>query len=344
MRIKFGLFFWRLILLLAIIVTVPETSRAVVETTVRNEIDLGLKLLESDNIYQIRQYLTLFPYSPFGNQLKRRINRLTLKQKKQTQKQGLESLTSKPAISDDMPVPESPPKATEQSDPPKPESMKPTPPPIEPPPIEESPPAPPKATEQATTDNKESAPEKLTEDSESTTPTPEKDYRNDWSKIEIGIPLSISITDDDGSEVDTADTNAAIILAWSDEVMMGFGGGAGIDYFTRKIQSTGDELQHLYFEGLVRGTIVNLVNVGAGFGYGITSINLKDAGETKIVPGQGTITTFSVGLAWRSYGLNYSVGTFNGSYRWANSSGGQLSEGEVKWKGTMQFITFEYVY
>jgi hypothetical protein len=172
-------------------------------------------------------------------------------------------------------------------------------------------------------------------------PEPEKD----WAKVEIGIPTAVKITDDSGNAQATDGSPLALYLGWSSEYMFDTGGGGATYYISQKLAGTGAELQHLFMEAQIKGLVLNQINWSIGWGTGITTTDWSDKPSgMEIVPGTGTIQSLSMGYKYGSFGINYAMVSFTGSYQWAISSGVSTSKGETKWQGSMNMFTFEYHY
>ena len=173
---------------------------------------------------------------------------------------------------------------------------------------------------------------------------PEKDEpEKDWGKFELGIPTKVLITDTDGDELTLKGSASGIFIGWSSEVWLNFGGGVGLEYFTQVLETDEDEYQHLYMETHIKGRFFGLVNLGIGFGGGFTTVAKKDKPNSlEIIPGQGYVISMSTGITYGSFGINYSILNFTGSYREIESS--SISERNVEWKGTANIITLEYLY
>lgn len=201
-----------------------------------------------------------------------------------------------------------------------------------------------KAAEEKPVEKKE-AEGKQTEMKKENKETENKEPEEDWAKIEVGIPTQLKITGSNGDVAETAGSPTGIYLGWSSEVWMDIGGGTGLEYFVIELDSNGDELQHLFLDIQIRGRLFGLVNWGIGYGSGITTLNKKNKPDNlEIIPGQGIMQTFSFGLTYGSFGLNYSIGNFNGSYQWTLTNGLSVSTGDESWKGTVNMITVEYLY
>jgi hypothetical protein len=172
-------------------------------------------------------------------------------------------------------------------------------------------------------------------------PEPEKD----WAKLELGIPTAVKIADDSGNSQSTDGSPLALYLGWSSEYMFDTGGGGAVYYISQKLADSGAELQHLFLEAQVKGLIIDQINWSIGWGTGITTTNWPDKPSgMEIVPGSGMIQSLSLGYKYGSFGINYAMVSFTGSYQWAISSGASTSKGETKWQGSMNMFTFEYHY
>lgn len=166
----------------------------------------------------------------------------------------------------------------------------------------------------------------------------------DWAKLEAGIPISLTLSDNKGNSVNTEGSPLGLFLGWSSEFMFGIGGGVSMDYFYHTLKSTENELHHLFFETQIRGQILRFFNFGLGYGTGFTTINMKDQpSDTEIIPGDGIIRTYSVGLNYGSFGINYMVGEFTGSYQTVVTSG-STTRSTQNWSGTINMLTLEYLY
>ena len=186
------------------------------------------------------------------------------------------------------------------------------------------------------------------ENEKSKKPASEKEKQEpeeDWSKYEIGTPTKVIITDTDGNVVETEGAPQGLLFAWSTEVWLDIGGGGALEYFTQKLGDNSGELQHLFLETHVRGRIFSLINWGVGYGKGMTTIKMENKPDnTEIIPGEGTMQSISLGATWGSFGLNYMIGNFTGSYQLALTSGTTITNNTEKWKGTINMITLEYIF
>jgi len=203
------------------------------------------------------------------------------------------------------------------------------------------------SAEKAIKKKEEKAEEKLPEKKkeEKAEPKEKEAPEQDWAKIEIGIPTQLKIMDSDDAEVDTTDSPVGIYIGWSSEVWLDMGGGAGLEYLTIELDSNGDELQHLFFDVQIRGRLFGFLNWGIAYGNGLTTLNKKNKPDNlEIIPGQGVIQILSVGVRYGSFGLNYLMGSFDGSYQWTTTDGLSITTGNENWKGTVNMIAIEYLY
>ena len=175
---------------------------------------------------------------------------------------------------------------------------------------------------------------------------PEKEEpEEDWSKIDFGIPTQIDITDNSGNSQTTDGSPLGLYLGWSTEYMFDTGWGGGTYYLAQKLKSSGAERQHLFFEAQVKGLIIDQISWGIGWGTGITTAYWPDKPSgMEIVPGTGTIQSLSLGYKYRSFGINYAMVIFTGSYQWTIISGANTTRGETEWKGSMNMFTLDYYF
>ena len=127
--------------------------------------------------------------------------------------------------------------------------------------------------------------------------------------------------------------------------MFDTGWGGGTYYLAQKLKSSGAERQHLFFEAQVKGLIIDQISWGIGWGTGITTAYWPDKPSgMEIVPGTGTIQSLSLGYKYRSFGINYAMVIFTGSYQWTIISGANTTRGETEWKGSMNMFTLDYYF
>lgn len=187
--------------------------------------------------------------------------------------------------------------------------------------------------------------EESPEDKEKEPTEPEAEPEEDWAKIELGMPTAVEITDDTGNEQATDGNPLGLYIGWSSEYMFDTGGGGAMYYISQELAASEAELQHLFFEMQIKGLVIDHINWGIGWGKGITTTNWPDKPSgMEITPGTGTIQSLSLGYKYGSFGINYAMVSFTGSYQWSISSGANTTKGEVEWKGSMNMFTFEYHY
>ena len=167
----------------------------------------------------------------------------------------------------------------------------------------------------------------------------------DWAKLEVGIPLQLALFDSNDELVETDGSPIGFFIGWSHEVLFDIGGGTGLEYFSQELGSNNGNLQHLFLEAQIRGQLFNLVNWGLGWGSGITTIQLvESSANPEIVPGSGTILTLSLGLVYGSFGINYTTSSFTGSYQSIVTAGASSTTSTINWTGSVNMLTFEYLY
>lgn len=175
--------------------------------------------------------------------------------------------------------------------------------------------------------------------------TPPTSPENDWAKIEIGVPYALILQETNGTRIDTAGNPQGILLGWSDEIGLDIGMGATVEYFTQKLDNDVGELRHLFFETQLKARLFGHINLGIGYGGGYTTIALEENPDNRdITPGEGTITSMTVGTRLGSVGINFIMADFTGGYRWHINSGLNSSNGKERWKGTLKMITIEFLY
>ena len=173
----------------------------------------------------------------------------------------------------------------------------------------------------------------------------EEEPEADWTKADFGIPTQIDITDNSGNSQTTDGSPLGLYLGWATEYMFDTGWGGGTYYLAQKLKSSGAELQHLFFEAQVKGLIIGQISWGIGWGTGVTTAYWPDKPSgMEIVPGNGTIQSFSIGYKYQSFGINYAMINFTGSYQWTISSGADTTKGKTEWNGSMNMFTLDYYF
>ena len=167
----------------------------------------------------------------------------------------------------------------------------------------------------------------------------EEDDPDIWGKFELGAPIQVNLTNDNGSDIPTKGSPTGIYIAGSGSITPTFGMGLGLNYFQQATEATnaaGEEIsfQHVYLDVIARGKIGPYINYGFGIGIGSTNIICNSCNFTSKL---NYLPSVSLGTGGQNFGVNLIYAPFTASA--TESFDGE--EFEYKWKGNAVVLTFE---